>query len=73
MKRKILYAQDMAELGKNLVKEAGFEIVMAPSEDPEVMKELIRDCCGIQNIFPFRGYFKRRQKAAGSGKAWCWY
>ena len=44
MKRKILYAQDMAELGKNLVKEAGFEIVMAPSEDPEVMKELIRDC-----------------------------
>lgn len=44
MARKILYAQDMAESGKKLVTDAGFEIVMASREDPELMKELIRDC-----------------------------
>ena len=44
MARKILYAQDMAESGKKVVTEAGFEIVMAEREDKELMKELIRDC-----------------------------
>lgn len=44
MGRKILYAQDMDESGKKLVKEAGFEIILAPKEDPEIMKELIQDC-----------------------------
>ena len=47
MGKKILYAQDMSESGKNLVREAGFEIVMAPEEDPELMKELIKDCDAV--------------------------
>ena len=45
--KKILYAQDMSESGKKLVQEAGFEIVMAPKEDPELMKELIKDCDAV--------------------------
>ncbi len=47
MGKKILYAQDMSESGKKLVQEAGFEIVMAPKEDPELMKELIKDCDAV--------------------------
>lgn len=44
MKRKILYAQDMDVSGKRMVEEAGFEIVMAPDENVETMKRLIKDC-----------------------------
>lgn len=44
MARKVLYAQDMDEAGKKLIEESGFEIVLAPKEDPELMKELITDC-----------------------------
>lgn len=42
--KKILFAQDMDDAGKILLKDAGFELVFAPEEDPEVMKTLIRDC-----------------------------
>lgn len=44
MARKVLYAQDMDESGKKMMRDAGFELVMAPKEDPELMKELIKDC-----------------------------
>lgn len=44
MNKKVLYAQDMDEAGKRLIRESGYELVLAPREDPELMKELIRDC-----------------------------
>ena len=47
MSGKVLFAQDMDDAGKKLLKENGFEIVMAPKEDPEVMKELIADCVAV--------------------------
>lgn len=43
---KVLLAQDVSESGKELLKENGCEVVIAPREDPELMKELIRDCDG---------------------------
>ena len=44
MSRKVLMAQDMDPAGKNLLVENGFELVMAPVEEEEVMKSLITDC-----------------------------
>lgn len=44
MSRKVLFAQDMDNAGKKLLEGAGFELVFAPKEDAEVMKELIEDC-----------------------------
>lgn len=47
MSGKVLFAQDMDDAGKKLLAENGFEIVMAPKEDPEVMKKLIVDCDAV--------------------------
>ena len=47
MSGKVLFAQDMDDAGKKLLAENGFEIVMAPEEDPEVMKKLIVDCDAV--------------------------
>lgn len=41
---KVLLAQDVSESGKNLLKDNGYEVVLAPKEDPDTMKALIRDC-----------------------------
>ncbi len=41
---KVLLAQDVAESGKNLLKDHGYEVILAPDEKPETMKELIREC-----------------------------
>lgn len=47
MSYKVLLAQNVSESGKNVLREAGYEVVLAPREDSEVMKELIADCDAV--------------------------
>ncbi|HIU75517.1 MAG TPA: hydroxyacid dehydrogenase [Candidatus Pelethocola excrementipullorum] len=44
---KVLMAQDVDEAGKKYLVDNGFELVFAKREDPELMKELIKDCEGV--------------------------
>lgn len=41
---KVLLAQDVSESGKKLLRDQGYEVILAEREDPELMKELIADC-----------------------------
>lgn len=70
MRRKILYAQNMDESGKKLVEEAGFEVVLAEKEDPELMKELIRDCEAVvsKTFFLTEDILKEGKKLQVVGK-----
>ena len=47
MGMKVLLAQDIDISGKQLLLNAGYELVLAPQEDPEVMKACIADCEGV--------------------------
>jgi D-3-phosphoglycerate dehydrogenase len=47
MAYKVLMAQDMNQPGKKLLAENGYELVFAPQEDANVMKELISDCDAV--------------------------
>lgn len=64
MAYKVLLAQDVSESGKELLRENGYEVVLAPSEDPEVMKELIRDCdaCFSKTFFFSEDILKEGKK-----------
>ncbi len=44
---KVLLAQDVDAKGKDYLLENGYELVLAPREDPELMKELIADCDAV--------------------------
>lgn len=46
-KGKVLFAQDMDKAGKLLLQENGFEVVLAPKEDKEVLKSLIADADAV--------------------------
>lgn len=45
--KKVLLAQDVAETGKQLLREHGYEIVVAPDEKKETLKTLIADCDAV--------------------------
>lgn len=47
MAEKVLLAQDVSESGKALLRENGFELVLAPDERPETLKRLIADCAAV--------------------------
>lgn len=47
MAMKVLLAQDVSESGKTLLRENGFELVIAPDERPETLKRLIADCDAV--------------------------
>ena len=61
---KVLLAQDVSESGKELLKENGCEVILAPREDPEVMKELIKDCdaCFSKTFFFSEDILKEGKK-----------
>ena len=61
---KVLLAQDVSESGKELLRENGCEVVLAPREDPEVMKELIQDCdaCFSKTFFFSEDILKEGKK-----------
>lgn len=44
---KVLLAQNVSQSGKDILKEAGYEVILAPREDAEVMKALIADCDAV--------------------------
>lgn len=45
--KKVLLAQDVANSGKQLLREHGYEIVIAPNETKETLKSLIADCDAV--------------------------
>lgn len=47
MKFKVLLAQDVAQSGKDILLNAGYELVLAEKEDKELMKQLIADCDAV--------------------------
>jgi|BioPla2DNA2_1021312.scaffolds.fasta_scaffold37685_3 D-3-phosphoglycerate dehydrogenase len=47
VKFKVLLAQDVAQSGKDILREAGCELVLAEKEDKELMKQLIADCDAV--------------------------
>ena len=59
---KVLLAQDVSESGKKLLRDQGYEVILAEREDPELMKELIADCdaCFSKTFlfFPFFLFYR---------------
>ncbi len=47
MAGKVLLAQDVSESGKNLLREKGFEVILAPDEQKSTIKALIADCDAV--------------------------
>lgn len=44
---KVLLAQDVAESGKKLLRDNGYEVILAPDEKSETIKSLITDCDAV--------------------------
>ena len=67
---KVLLAQDVDEKGKNYLLENGYELVLAPREDPELMKELIADCDAVfsKTFFLTEDILKAGKKSVSSLK-----
>lgn len=47
MSYKVLLAQDVSQSGKDVLKQAGYEVVIAAKEDVKLIKEMIVDCDAV--------------------------